>query len=662
MDADLWVNGEYVGNHFYGYSPFWVDVTDLLIPGGDNVIALRVHAEGVTSRWYSGAGIYRPVTLLECDREAHVLPFSTKITVEGDADTALVSVATCWKEPGRIADAECLILDASGQTVAMAPMTGGRASLVLPSPSTWSPDTPFLSRLQIFARGHLADEQSFGVRFLEFRSREGFFLNGSPVLLKGGCVHHDNGALGSMAFDKAEIRKVRLLKDAGFNAVRTAHNPPSEAFLAACDSLGMLVLLDLFDVWRYPHFEGDYSSRFDACWKEDVRSTVDRFFNHPSILLWGSGNEIKRNDTEEMAALSQEITRFLHQLDPSRPVFNAVNSVGPGKDAFLQTLDVAGYNYSREAYLEEYRTFPDQLVISTESFPSEAFAYWTDVEEYPWVIGDFVWTAFDYMGEASIGWYGYDLRDDFFPWYLAYCGDVDICGQRRPQSYFRQTLWDERPMVYLTMTPPTPSFPHNPRKQEWSVWDWPDEIHSWTGKQMDGKPVRITVYSNCPVVELFQDGKSLGVRRNTENRFRWEAAFRPGTLTAVGMDAEGVPLCRDELSTASELVSLMVRTDTDHLVADGEDLCFVTLSLTDSSGRVNPLREDRITLDVQGPGELIAFTNANPMDVSGFQSPVRRAWRGEALAIVRAGREKGLMTIRAESETGLSASVSLNVN
>ena len=654
MDSDFWINGEHVGSHFYGYSPFCLDVSGYLNRGGDNTLAVRVDATGVTSRWYSGAGIYRHVKVIR-RRGPHVKPFSTRITVSGSARATHIALSTEIVGGGNGEAVEALVVDPQGATVAAGRVVDGAAGFDLQDASLWSPDSPQLYTMRILVDGKVSDEQTFGVRFLEFSSGRGFLLNGEPLLLKGGCIHHDNGALGAMAFDRAEERKVRLLKEAGFNAVRTAHNPASKAFMDACDRLGLLVMDEFFDVWELPHFDGDYSEKFDSLWREDVASIIARDFNHPSVILWSSGNEILSNDTPRMARLSAEITEYIHSLDSSRPVTNGVNNAAL-KDDFLGTLDIGGYNYSRGAYVKGNRKRPWQPIVATESYASEAYAYWKDVERYPWVLGDFVWTAIDYIGESSIGWYGYDLRDDFYPWHLAWCGDIDICGRRQPQSFFRETLWTDSPMVYVAVRPAEPSFPLNPQKQKWSVWDWPDEVRSWTGVAAEGETVTVVAYSNCDRVELLLNGRSLGVRRCVRNRAEWKVRYAAGKLEARGLD-DGGTACTDLLESAGEVSAIRIVAESPCMSADGQDICYLDISLVDAAGNVNPTVGEPVSISIEGPATLLAFTNSDPMDVSGFRHGTRNAWRGRCQAVIRSTREAGEVTVRVESAGGKEDSI-----
>jgi len=657
MNADLWINGTFISNHYYGYTPFFFDVTENLQSDTTNILAMRVNTPVVTSRWYSGAGIYRHVRLLKKEIN-HILPFSLHITSDIVADKATVSIDYIMKGDST-SQVEFIIEDSKGKNVACCKAVGNDIKIEVVNPHLWDIDNPYLYTLVTLVDGKIDNTQTFGIRKIEFIPNEGFYLNGKKLLLKGGCIHHDNGALGAMAFEDAEERKIRLLKEAGFNMLRMAHNPPSSTFLDACDRLGMLVIDEAFDVWNTPTFDNDYACHFDKDWRNDVKSFIDRDFNHPSVIMWSSGNEIAHGDQDEVADISAQMTAFIHSLDDSRPVTNAVNDVSHSKDKLLSTLDVAGYNYSRGVYEEGHNTRPDQLIYASESYAPQAFDYWNDVKQYPFIIGDCVWTAFDYLGESSIGWYGYYLKDNYFPWHVAYCGDIDLCGDRRPQSYYRQILWQDEPRCYITAVPPESTFPKNPEKEYWSVWDWPDEVRNWSFDGFEKYPVDIVVYSNCDSVELFLNGKSLGTCCNDHhNRFKWTAQYEAGRLDAVGFSGDTI-VCSDSLETSNTATSVSIVTNVKRLRPNHRDLAFIDISFIDQNGRVDTSFDEEVKVTVSGAAELMALTNGNPMDVTGFQHDTKFAWHGKCLAIIRTTNQSGDIRLTVRSTGGLTSQIQL---
>ena len=679
MNSDVWINGHHLGNNFYGYSTFGYDISDYVKFGENNVIAIQVKTETVTSRWYSGSGIYRHAWLIATSK-LHIDNYGTVITTpevsEQQAKVSVSSSVVNSTQENKNAQIKIKILDTNNKIIVQeikefvvekGNKTTINQDLIVENPLLWHVDSPNLYRLitEVICNNNVTDktEETFGIRSILFDSEKGFLLNGKELKMKGGCIHHDNGPLGAMAFDRAEERKVELHKAAGFNALRMAHNPPSPALLDACDRLGMLVIDEAFDVWKYGHFEEDYSKHFEELWKIDLERMILRDRNHPSVIMWSIGNEIKQNETKEMADLSEKIAEYTRSIDNTRPVTAGVNSVSEKKAAYLKTLDVAGYNYSPEEYVTGYERNPKQLIYGSESYAIQAFDYWKDVEKYKWVIGDFVWTSFDYIGEASIGWYGYYLEQNFYPFYLAYCGDIDICGIRRPQSYYRETLWNSQPITYISVTPPTPSFPVNPKKEDWSVWDWHDEIDSWNFEGYEGTELKVWVYTQCEEVELFLNGKSLGRKKNTEtdkNRLSWNVAYQSGVLESKGYN-EGKEVTTSFLKTAGKISTIRLTADRTTLSANSQDLSYIFVELIDADSNVNPTANELVSFEVSGEGSLIAVANSNPMSTESFQKNHRKAWRGRCLVILKSGKKTGEIQLTAKVEDLPQAVISVDV-
>ncbi|HPT13512.1 MAG TPA: glycoside hydrolase family 2 TIM barrel-domain containing protein [Bacteroidales bacterium] len=668
MNSDVWVNGHHAGNHYYGYTPFEYEISQWLDFGGDNVVAVRVVNDSVRCRWYSGSGIYRHVQLVVTPR-LHIASRGIAIvTPEINANSATVEVTTTVINQSEISERAILvvnILDSKKKVVAkcenpfdlQAGLTATlKNKLIVESPRLWSPENPEMYSVvcELKANGSLidSDSQCFGIRSVKFDAQQGFLLNGVVMKLKGGCIHHDNGPLGAAAFDRAEERKIELLKAAGYNAVRMAHNPPSEVMLNACDRLGILVIDEAFDMWRYGHFSGDYSARFDSLWQSDLESMVLHDRNHPSVIMWSIGNEIRYAGSPEIDSVCGILADFVRALDPTRPVTAAQNAVSEQKDNYFSQLDVCGYNYALGSYKTDHTRKPDRVIFGSESYASEAYDYWQSVSKNPWVTGDFVWTAFDYIGEASIGWRGYPQDKNFFPWNLAYCGDIDICGNRRPQSFYRQTLWGEKPVVNLFVKPPEPSFPLNPLKEKWSKWDWPDVVESWNFEGLENRALLVTAYTNCDAVELFLNGKSMGKEVNlpdNKNIVSWNVPYNSGELIAYGF-RNGKIADTSILRTAGKPAMIVMKPDRATISTDGQDLSYITVEITDSPGYRNPLADNRLTFSVSGPGSIIAAGNANPMSKESFRQPERKAWRGQCLVIVRSSKQKGNIRLTASSD------------
>jgi beta-galactosidase len=672
MIADVWLNGRHLGSHPYGYTSFWYDITPAIRPGRENILAVRVSNEGRNSRWYSGSGIYRHARL-SIMNPVHVAHWGTSIIVPGVSETSAgLRVETDLVNQGedpveiilrtRILDGEgsesiraesVHTLDGSGSQKAV-------QELLLEEPIPWSPDNPYLYTAVtelLNAEDEPGDEPldvtetPFGVRTISFDAASGFLLNRSPTLLRGGCVHHDNGPLGSAAFDRAEERRVELLRASGFNAIRCAHNPPSPAFLDACDRLGMLVIDEAFDMWRKPKNPQDYHLYFDSCWRKDIESIVLRDRNHPCVIMWSTGNEIPERGNQEGIETSRMLSEYIRSLDPTRPVTSAVNGVGEKMDPYFATLDVCGYNYAREKYRSDRKRVPGRIIYGSESMPLEAFDYWIAVLDNPPVLGDFVWTGFDYLGEASIGWLGYPHDKSFYPWHVAFCGDIDICGIKRPQSHYRDALWQNGPNVSIFVKPPLPSFPLNPDKIYWSKWEWQDVVGDWTWPGHEGQEFEIEVYSSSEQVELLINDRSLGKKPcGRQNRYitRWKIPYEPGTLRAIAYDRRQETSAA-ELKTAGQVTGIRLTADRDRIRADGQDLSFVTVELVDERGTRNPKACDLVNFELEGPGSIQAVGSTNPVNTESYRQPFRKAWQGRCLVILRSGQEGGEITLKAHA-------------
>jgi beta-galactosidase len=677
MNAEVWLNGQLMGSHPYGYTSFWFDLTDKVKFGDSNVLAVKVKNEGENSRWYSGSGIYRHVWLKTLE-PTHLAQWGTYVTTpEVNGSSARVNVRTSvLNESDRPVRATLVtrILSPTGGEVARVEDShtieaksehGFDQSASVKSPALWSPDSPVLYTTvsEVYVDQQLTDrlETKFGIRTILFDARQGFLLNGKPLKLKGGCLHHDNGPLGARAYDRAEERRVELLKAAGYNALRLAHNPPSPAFLDACDRLGMMVIDEAFDMWREGKNPADYHLYFDEWWQRDVESMTERDRNHPSVIMWSIGNEIPSRAKPEVVSVAKALGDYVRRLDPTRPVTSAVNDMGENKDPYFATLDVAGYNYMKDKYEADHERVPHRVMVATESFPLEAFDYWMGVVDHPYVIGDFVWTAFDYIGEASIGWRGYWQEKNFYPWTLAYCGDIDICGWKRPQSYYRDALW-KSDQVSIFVKPPRPTFSPNPKRQPWSKWHWYDTVADWNWKGSENKPLEVNVYSSCEEVELFLNGHSLGRKpttRSTRYTATWEVPYQAGVLRAVGYDGAR-QVNSAELRTADEPVRTKLSADRQRIKADGEDLSYVTVELVDARGVRNPKAENLVEFTVEGPGTIVGVGNANPVSTESYQQPRRKAWQGRCMVVIKSGTQGGNIVVKASARGLRPATLVIN--
>ena len=678
MDADVWVNGQHLARQHYGYTAFSVDLTGK-VRAGNNVIAVRANHPDPSSRWYAGSGIIRPVALEILDR-VHIDPGSVFVTTPvATEERGLVSVQSAIVN--RSAKAQTVELRSRvvlGQVTTVAEArqnrsiaAGARAdapqTLELVRPLLWSPDAPNLYTLvqEVRIGGVTVDVRRtrFGLRTVTFDARNGMRINGKPIEMRGGNFHHDNYMIGAAGAPDADRRKVELMKAAGYNAIRSAHNPASQATLNAADELGMLVINEAFDAWNKSKRAQDYARFFATDWEKDIESLVISGRNHPSVVLWSIGNEIPESGTLQGVETAKRLTARVRMLDPTRPVTQAINNDPPLSAAQAEVLDVAGHNYHAELFTKDHEKLPDKVMYTAESLSKDVFPYWREVETKPWVVGDFVWTAVDYLGESGIGWMGYSQdwqKLGPFPWNLAYCGEIDATGRKRPAAFYRQVLWKTGidPIAAFVRQPAGTEdlpdrnlFPITPPHLDWAL----DDVHpSWTWPGQEGKPLEVVIYSEFPEVELFLNGRSLGrktVGPETEHKAAYELLYAPGQLVAVGYRG-GHEAGRWSLQTAGPPVQAVVSVDRQQVAANGEDLVYVTVELADRNGTpVYAQTDDReVRLKVSGTGLLAGFGNGNPIDVSSLQSDRRKTFHGRAVAVIRAGTAAGPIMVDVEVE------------
>jgi beta-galactosidase len=673
MNPEIWINGTSLGSHPYGYTSFWYDITQYINFGKTNVLAVKVRNEGENSRWYTGSGIYRHVWLKVLD-PVHVAQWGTTITTRDITDSsAKVNIKTkVNNQSGSAVNIRVItrILSAKGEEIRKAEseqsiekdgLSEFIQDVTVLGPERWSIESPVLYSAvsEVYNGDQLVDhiETKFGIRTVQFDTVKGFQLNGKSLKLKGGCFHHDNGPLGSASYDRAEERRIELLKASGFNAIRCSHNPPAPALLYACDRLGMLVIDEAFDMWSDGKNTSDYHLWFEKWWQKDIESMIKRDINHPSIILWSIGNEIPGMDSPSVVRTSQLLAEFVHKTDPSRLVTAAVNGLNTGKDPFFAALDIAGYNYGsggdhqkNDIFEIDHKRVPSRIMMQTESYPLEAFKSWMDVTDHTYLIGDFVWTAFDYVGEASIGWRGYFQQQNFYPWNLAFCGDLDICGWKRPQSFYRDALWTTN-QLSLFVKPPKPSFDENPMREPWSKWHWLDAVADWNWKGYENTPLQVSVYSSCAEVELFLNNKSLGTKstdRTSEFKATWDVPYQMGELKAVGYNGKK-KVVSAYLYSANSPSQITMKADRTEINANGQDLSYITVELLDEQGIRNPKSENLLKFEVDGPGTIIGVGNSNPTSVESYQSSERKAWQGRCLVILKSERKPGKIVLKATS-------------
>jgi beta-galactosidase len=673
MNATVYLNGREMGTHPYGYTSFHYDL-DNLRPGA-NVLAVRVdQSKHRNSRWYAGSGIYRHVWLHVTD-PLRVAPWGVCCTTpEVSAGRAKVVIQTrVANDSGGTRKIELRTMlyapsgAAAGTAASHAEVGAGESAEIVHEvsvdrPALWAPESPSLYRAvtRIVENGKTLDEVTtpFGIRSIEWSAAKGFLLNGRSIKMTGGCVHHDNGPLGAAAFDRAEERRVQILKASGFNAMRTSHNPPSPAFLDACDRLGLMVIDEAFDCWSKGKNLLDYNVAFKDWWQRDIDSMVLRDRNHPSVVMWSIGNEIPERGEPLGADEAKTIAGYLRGIDRTRPITSALNLVPTwtNTDGFYAALDIGGYNYNLDHHAADHERVPSRIMVCTESFARDTFDYWAMVSEFPYIAGDFVWTAIDYLGESGLGrWYFRDAKDTsresydaLFPCHGADCGDIDLCGHRKAIAHYRNIVWNHGERLFLGVRQPVPEG-KDLHVTRWGVFP---VYESWTWPGMEGKPLEVEIYARAELVRLYLGDQLIGEKPATRAE-RFTANFRvpyaPGELKAVALDG-GQPVAESVLRTVGDPVRVRLTADRTAILANGQDLSFVTVETVDAEGLPHPNANHEISFRITGPGTIAGVGNADLMSEVPYQGTSRKLFHGRALAIVRSSRTAGAITLTASAE------------
>ena len=685
--AEVYINGQKAGQHHYGYTPFTVNVTPFLklknskiekLKNAVNEVVVKVdNSEQPNCRWYSGSGIYRHVWL-ETMPTLHIAENGVFVTTpKVNADKARVQVEVTVQNEGSNDQQGIVVVEGQQQEVSL---KAGESKVVtftytINQPKLWSPDSPYLYEVHAKLSSHhspLTSQLStkFGVRSFSFDAERGFVLNGKPMLINGACVHHDDGVLGARAFDDAEIRKVRQMKEAGFNLIRTSHNPTTRAFLDACDSIGMLVIDEAFDGWRTQKNPYDYSTVIDSCFRQDIHAMVLRDRNHPSVISWSIGNEVIERKDIRVVYTARQMKQAIHELDTTRPVTEALCAWDRDweiYDPHAEVLDVAGYNYMIFKHASDHQRDPKRVIWQTESYPRDAFKNWAVANDFPYVVGDIVWTGLDYLGESGIGrnYYKGEREGESWieggqpEWHGAPCGDVDITGWRKPISHYREMLWKSEELrvkseefataLYMAVKEPN-GYHGEIHTTMWSVWPtW----ESWTWPGWEGKPIEVEVYTRQPEVSLYLDDQLVGtkqVSRETEFKAVFTVNYKPGTLRAE----VSTPLPHREgsgvsLRTAGAPARLRLTPDRTVMTADGQSLTFVTIEVLDKQGNLVPEAAIPCEATVKGAATLLAFASADLKDTEPYPSPRVTTWKGRALLVVRSTQKKGSVSVSIKS-------------
>jgi beta-galactosidase len=661
--ARVWLNGHELGEWPYGYASFRFEMTPYILYDADNILAVRLDNPPNSSRWYPGGGIYRNVWLVKTGsiHAAHWGSFVTASDISNEKATVRVATEV-ENQSGEPAEVEVQVdITEFGTTDVLASSPGleirvptgaagvSRLDITVHSPRLWDLESPALYSARTYIRnnGKVVDEVNtvFGIRKAEFKSDSGFVLNGRRVPIRGVCNHHDLGPLGTAVNEKALERQIRLLKEMGCNALRTSHNPPAPELLDLCDRMGMLVLDEAFDCWEHGKTPNDYSTLFKEWHEKDIRALVRRDRNHPSVIAWSSGNEVREQDNP---ALSLALKAIFRAEDPTRPVTVACDNPQAGFNGFQNSVDIFGYNYKPHLYGEFRKVNPSKPLFGSETascistngyylFPvvkdklkgfadfqvssydlyAPLWATIPDVEfegqdRNPSVCGEFVWTGFDYLGEPT------PFGDDRSPSRSSYFGIMDLCGFKKDRFYLYQSRWrPELPMAHI--------LPH---------WNWPDRV---------GMVTPVHVYTSGDEAELFLNGHSLGRMKKQPYQYRlcWEnVQYAPGELKVVAY-RNGGEWATDVVRTTGSAARLQLSADRAILEADGRDLAFVTVSAVDRDGRRVPTAANLVRLGVSGPARIVAVGNGDPTDHGSFQSDKCRAFHGQCLVILRSSEGVG---------------------
>ncbi|GAB2971790.1 glycoside hydrolase family 2 TIM barrel-domain containing protein [Frigoribacterium salinisoli] len=697
-DAMVFVNGAFATQRPNGYSAFTVELDPFLRYGQANTIRVDARSHD-DSRWYTGAGIYRDTTLIVTDL-VHVADNGVKVTtptIEGTHSvvhvattvenrslrTVTAKLATTATAPGgrefRADEAPVTVRAGARATV--------RQRIYVDDPQLWDVDAPHLyglrSHLQVDEhRAHVV-ETTFGIRTIDVDPVRGLRINGSTVKLRGACVHHDNGLLGSATIARADERRIDLLKQAGFNAIRSSHNPLSTAMLTACDRAGMLVMDETFDMWLEGKSSFDYSLSFGEWWERDVESLVDKDFNHPSVIFYSIGNEILETGDPLGSTWGRALAEKIRSLDDTRLVTNGINgfvSVLPdivagmhahsggeadagdgGVNGLMNSaadfmnqvsaspqvsektaesfsvLDVAGMNYGDGRYALDHELFPNRVIVGSETFPTRIAEYWRQVLAHDHVIGDFTWTGWDYLGEAGAGRVQYaDAPSSFeapYPWLTAWTGDHDILGHRRSMSYYRETVFGLRHEPYIAVLRPE----NHHRTVVPGLWAWSDSLATWSWDVEDGHPLTVEVYSDADEVELWVNGRSYGTAPTGpehDHLATWEVTYERGEITAIAFK-DGAEHSRTTLTTVAGVTRLAVTPDRTQLRHDHQDLAHIDVELQDDAGGLSTQDRRTVHVTVEGAGILQALGSGRPDNDQPFTAASHDTFDGRLLAIVR---------------------------
>lgn len=714
MNAFVYVNGQLAGKNPNGYTTFFVPLNDYLRYGQENEIRVQVRNGAMTnSRWYSGGGIYRDVYLLVSDL-VHIVPEGVQIKTESaDEEYGVLQINTEIKNCNHtVSDllVETEIKDSKGCVVAQvkSPVAifAGEGRIIsqritVDRPKLWSDMNPelYVCRTVLKENDSILDEQSesFGIRILQLDAKRGLRVNGAVVKLRGACIHHDSGLLGAATYESVQLRQIRKLKEAGFNAVRMSHHPMAPAMLRACDALGMYVMDETFDMWNRCKSDYDYGLYFEEWWERDVTAMVRKDYNHPSVILYSIGNEIPEIGTNHGAKVCHDLASKVKELDDTRYTLASINGVFAAGDQVdkivadvvsdlsaageidgnvndfmtlmdghldeivvheaitgrlekaCASVDIAGYNYMTARYEMDGKAYPDRIIVGSETYPPEIARNWNLVKELNHIIGDFTWTGWDYIGEAGVGVPAYQWGEGGFgagfPCQLAYPGDIDITGFRRPASYYREVVFGLRKTPYIAVQNPN-RYGQTLIKTPWVI---SDTISSWTWGGCENQPVIVEIYAPGTEAELFINGQSVGRKpagKVAGFRTLFETVYTPGEITAVSYDEWGCEAGRMTLHTAAEKRVLIVEKE----IETSKDFIFVNVEICDEQGNLAGDLDETLTLQVKG-AEIAGFGSGNPKSEYNYNEGVTKTFNGRAQIILKK-KDVEMVCVEVTSESG----------
>lgn len=668
-NAEVYINGKKVGERPYGYSYFYFDISDFIAKDKKNIVAVRLENKEFSSRWYPGAGLYRKVRLIVKNKTSfkHWGHYVTTPLI--DKDLAKVTIKSQLK--GDSVSIQTKILNAEGKTVTENNFQQKHADEIeqhftVRNPKLWSPENPYLYRavMKLFEGEVLKDSAivRFGIREINYSASKGFELNGKATKFKGVCLHHDLGPIGTAVNRAALKRQLTILKDLGCNAIRSSHNMPSLEQLELCDEMGFLFLAESFDEWKKPKVKNGYNQYFDEWAEKDIVDLVHATRNHPSIVMWSAGNEVPDQWGDEGVKRLKWLQDIFHREDPTRPVTVGMDQVkSVMENGFGAILDIPGLNYRVHLYEDAYRQFPQGLLLGSETastvssrgvykFPVEAgaekqyedlqsssydleYCSWSNLPEEdfemqddkPWVIGEFVWTGFDYLGEPT-------PYDEFWPSRSSYFGICDLAGIPKDRYYLYRSRWNTEDNTLHIL-------PH---------WNW---------EGREGEITPVFVYTNFNSAELFINGKSQGVQKKNKRslleryRLMWmEAKYEPGTLKVVAYDDNGKIAAEKTMITAGKPHAIRLEPDRKIIQANGNDLCYVTVSIVDSEGNLCPTASNRLNFKVEGQGEFRAVCNGDATSLEVFHEPTMKAFSGKLVVLIKSIEASGEINLTVSGE------------